>query len=87
MQANLSSFVSVHQQKVVALYSCLEKTHEGWVCLDINEASRREIYTQCCELLQGSDSQWLSGYSHNKLGQCSAYIAKLWECWKSSIVC
>jgi hypothetical protein len=50
------------------------------VCLNIDEASRWGIYTQCCGLLQDSDSQWLGGYSRNKLGQCSAYIAKLWEC-------
>jgi len=49
----------------------------GWIRLNTDGASRRNITADSEGLFRNHDGKWFGGYSIN-FGRCSEYIAELW---------
>jgi ribonuclease HI len=54
-----------------------QQPEEGWVVLNTDGASRRDVAAGCGGLLHNSNGQWICGFSRH-IGMCSAYLAELW---------
>jgi len=75
-QADVSAVGGNVRQKV-EIDVLWKKQEVGWIRLNTDGASRRNIAAGSGGLFRNHDGKWLGGYSRN-LGQCSAYIAELW---------
>lgn len=53
----------------------------GWVCLNIDGASKDSDRAGCNGLLRGCQGEWLLGFSKH-LGAATAYEAELWGVWE-----
>jgi hypothetical protein len=75
MAANVSNIVlSTRQQMEIDI--AWQQPEEGWVVLNTDGASRRDVAAGCGGLLRNSNGQWIGGFSRH-LGMCSAYFAEL----------
>jgi len=62
-----------HRVEVDAMW---KKPEEGWIQLNTNGASKRDISTGSGGIFRNAEGKWISGFSLN-LDRCNAYLAEL----------
>nr|ABN08768.1 Polynucleotidyl transferase, Ribonuclease H fold [Medicago truncatula] len=70
------SIVGGHTKHRVEVDVMWKKPEGGWIRLNTDVASKRDIPTGSGGLFRNAEGKWISGFSHN-LSRCNAYLSEL----------